>query len=258
MPHSDKLQSVAKRLAAVSDCPEFEARWMLAADNGDVEQMITRRLAGEPLQYILGEWEFYSLPFAVGEGVLIPRPDTEILVDTALDFLAGKSSADCIDLCAGSGCVGIAVAKNCPGVRISALEKSDKAYEFLCRNIRLNNASVTPIKGDVTARGSGRYDLILSNPPYIKTEVLATLGREVQKEPRQALDGGPDGLYFYRAILDNWLCCLKKGGMLAVEIGFDQADEVKALFLAAGLKNIGVKRDFGNNQRVVFGTLDDI
>ena len=259
MTEREKIKEVAKRLFGVSDAPEFEARELVASADSEetLERMLSRRIAGEPLQYILGEWEFYSLPFSVGPGVLIPRPDTEILVDTAIEFI-GKREVSVADLCAGSGCIGIAVAANCKGASVTAVEKSDLAFPFLEENIKRNGVRVTAVKGDITEGSFGEYDVILSNPPYIKSAVIPTLSREVGHEPRLALDGGEDGLFFYRAILENWLCRLKKGGMLAVEIGFDQADEVKALFMESGLKNIGEKRDYGNNQRVIFGTLDII
>lgn len=259
MTEREKIKEVAKRLLSVSDCPEFEARELAsAADSEDaLDRMISRRTAGEPLQYILGEWEFYSLPFSVGPGVLIPRPDTEILVDKAIEFI-GKREVTVADLCAGSGCIGIAVAANCKGASVTAVEKSDLAFPYLEENIKRNGVNVTAVKGDITEESFGEFDLILSNPPYIKSAVIESLSSEVRHEPHLALDGGEDGLFFYRAILENWLCRLKNGGMLAVEIGFDQADEVKALFMEAGLKNIGEKRDYGNNQRVIFGTLDII
>ncbi len=259
MTERERIKTVAERLLPVSDSPEFEARELCAAADSDdaLEQMLFRRTAGEPLQYILGEWEFYSLPFSVGPGVLIPRPDTEMLVDKAIEFI-GERKVGVADLCAGSGCVGIAVAASCKNASVTAVEKSDLAFRYLEKNIKRNKVRVTAVKGDITEGSFGEFDVILSNPPYIKAAVIPTLSREVQHEPRLALDGGEDGLFFYRAILDNWLCRLKKGGMLAVEIGFDQADEVKALFLEAGLKNIGEKRDYGNNQRVIFGTLDKI
>jgi release factor glutamine methyltransferase len=217
-----------------------------------------QRCTGYPLQYILGEWDFYGLRFFVGEGCLVPRSDTETLVDVAIDFLKQKDDAQVLDLCAGSGCIGIAVAANCKGASVTAVEKSDLAFPYLEENIKRNGVNVTAVKGDITEESFGEFDLILSNPPYIKSAVIKTLSSEVRHEPHLALHGGEDGLFFYRAILENWLCRLKNGGMLAVEIGFDQADEVKALFMEAGLKNIGEKRDYGNNQRVIFGTLDII
>lgn len=234
----------------------FEARQIdaVAEDAKKRQEMCKRRLAGEPLQYILGEWEFYSLPFYTGKGVLIPRPDTETLCDYAIELL-GQRPADVIDLCAGSGAISVTVAKHCPNARVWAVEKSPEAFDYLKRNIKRNGASVTPILGDITAESFGEYDLILSNPPYIKSGEIPHLQKEVGYEPAMALDGGEDGLFFYREILKNWLPRLKKGGALAVEIGFDQAEEVKKLFADAGLSEVGSKKDLAGVERVIFGTL---
>lgn len=234
----------------------FEARQLFAFAKGEEEllELIHRRIDGEPLQYLLGEWEFYGLPFYVGNGVLIPRPDTETLADLAIEFLQDRK-ADCIDLCSGSGCLAVSVEKNCKNAAVTAIEKSDEAYDFLIKNIALNKSCVKAVKGDITKDIFGRYDLIISNPPYIKTEDLETLQREVQHEPKAALDGGEDGLLFYREIADKWIPRLKAGGMLAVEIGIGQQDDVKKLFRESGLKNIGERKDLCGVVRVVFGTL---
>ncbi len=235
----------------------FEARQLAAFAGGDEErlrQLVRRRIDGEPLQYLLGEWEFYGLPFYVGSGVLIPRPDTETLADLAIEFLQDRE-ADCIDLCSGSGCLAVSVEKNCKNTQVTAVEKSDRAYNFLLKNIELNKSRVKAVKGDITKDVFGRYDLIISNPPYIKTQDLETLQQEVQHEPRAALDGGEDGLYFYREIASKWVPCLKQGGMLAVEIGIGQQEDVKRLLSEAGLKNIGERKDLCGVVRVIFGTL---
>lgn len=226
-------------------------------DERELSVFLDRRKKGEPIQYLLGEWEFYSLPFLVGEGVLIPRPDTETLCDIGIEFV-GDAPFTCIDLCSGSGCVAIALAHNCKNATVYALEKYDKAFEFLNKNIELNGSRVRAIKGDITEKADGKYDLILSNPPYIKKGHLEGLDREVKREPITALDGGEDGLRFYREILKNYLPALNRGGMLAVEIGYDQADEVKDLFLKSGLSNVGSRKDLGGIERVIFGTLADI
>lgn len=224
--------------------------------------LLRRRLAGEPLQYILGEWEFYGLPFAVGEGVLIPRPDTELLVDCALQFLPEKASV--LELCAGSGCIGVALARRRPNCRVLALEKSPVAFSYLETNIRRNGAdNVTPFLGDLL-HGSAAlpekrlFDCILSNPPYIPEKELPKLSREVRREPVMALDGGADGLDFYRAICEKWLNALKPGGCLLVEIGRGQAAEVKELFSSAGLINVEGHKDINGICRVINGTLPSV
>ena len=218
-------------------------------------ELAYRRAQREPLQYIIGEWEFYSLPFKVNENVLIPRADTELLVDTALDYIGDAKDLKIIDLCSGSGCVAIAIAANTKGCDITAAEKYPATLDILKENIELNKVDVTPLLCDVLESPQGEYDLIVSNPPYIKSEVINTLEKEVLTEPRVALDGGADGLLFYKAIVELWLPHLKSGGALMVEIGYDQADEVMALFNNSGLQNIECKIDINGNQRVIIGTL---
>lgn len=242
---------------------DFEARQLARhiekdgiLDEADIKSVVSRRTDGEPLQYILGEWEFYSLPFLCGEGVLIPRADTETLCEKAIEVI-GDKAVDCIDLCSGSGCVAVTLDKYCKNAKVCALEKYDKAYEYLEKNIALNGSDVKPIKGDLF-EPFGLFDVIVSNPPYIETGVLAELQEEVKREPMTALDGGDDGLLFYRAIAEKWVPHLKKGGFMAVEIGYDQAAAVSELFSAAGLENVGVCKDLGGNERVVFGTLGNI
>lgn len=217
-----------------------------------------RRAAGEPLQYILGQWAFLDLTLEVGRGVLIPRPDTERLVEVAAEHLQGVSAPLVLDLCAGSGCVGLGLCSFVPDVRVTAVELSDEALPILRRNIaRYPRRDVCARRDDVLSP-CGAYasvDAILSNPPYIRTEELDGLMREVQHEPRMALDGLADGLAFYRAILSHWLPLVKTGGFVAVEIGFDQGEAVKTLFEAAGLRDVTVYRDYGDNDRVVYGRL---
>lgn len=217
--------------------------------------LVNRRAERYPLQYIIGEWEFYSLQFKVSEDVLIPRADTELLVDTALEYIGGATNIKIIDLCSGSGCVAIAIAANTKDCDITAAEKYPATLELLKENIELNKVKVTPLLCDVLEEPQGEYDLIVSNPPYIKTEVIDTLEKEVLAEPRVALDGGADGLLFYKAIVERWLPHLKSGGALIVEIGYDQADEVITLFNNAGLQNVECKTDINGNQRVIIGTL---
>lgn len=222
------------------------------------EQLIhlaKKRAEHYPLQYLLGEWEFYSLPFKVNENVLIPRADTELLVDLALGYIGESENLDIIDLCSGSGCVAIAIDKNTRNCTIAAAEKYKNTLEVLEQNIKLNKSGVTAYECDVLKEVFGSYDLIVSNPPYIRSEVVPTLEKDVLTEPSVALDGGKDGLEFYRAILNKWLPTLKPGGALMVEIGYDQGDEVMELFKASKLTNIECKCDLNGNQRVIIGTL---
>lgn len=196
--------------------------------------LVERRSNGEPLQYILGKWEFMGLPFYVGEGVLIPRPETEMLVEYALDFLKDKKNPVVIDLCSGSGCIAISVAKHLPNAKVYAVEKSDLAFPYLKKNIWLNCVfNVSAVHGDIfdrTLLSDIKPDLILSNPPYIRSSEIASLQSEVRNEPSMALDGGEDGLVFYREIANGWLDRLGTGGAIAVECAEDQTEDIIRMF----------------------------
>lgn len=220
--------------------------------------LLGRRLSGEPLQYILGEWDFYGYKFKVGKGVLIPRDDTEVLLRLSLEFLKDKPKAKVLDLCSGSGALAVVIAKE-TGAEVCALEKSAEALPYLCENITLNKADINVIAGDVfkcpDEFEDGEFDLIISNPPYVKTDEIETLQKEISFEPKSALDGGEDGLRFYRAIVKDYTSKLKRGGMMAFELGEGQFEDVKKLMEAQNLKNIGYKLDLGGIQRVAYGTL---
>ena len=216
---------------------------------------LEERAEGRPLQYILGEWEFLSLTLKVGEGVLIPRPDTELLCETAARHLAHRPAPRVLDLCAGTGCVGLGVASLVPDARVTAVELSEDALPYLTENVaRYPAYHMTVQKGDVLADHgafSGPYDAILSNPPYIPTGDLAGLQREVQREPQMALDGTADGLAFYRTIAEHWCEKLAPDGFCAVEVGAGQAEGVAALFAAKGLKTVDILPDLAGIDRVV-------
>lgn len=220
-----------------------------------LESLVKKRILGEPLQYIIGEWEFYSLPFKVGPGVLIPRADTELLVDLGLEFIGGREGLSVIDLCAGSGAISVSLDKNTSGCSVYALEKYDEAFGYLSENIKLNKSDVKAVKEDIENPISGEFDLILCNPPYIRGADMPALQKEVSFEPETALCGGEDGLYFYRVICEKWVPKLNLGGALMVEIGFDQREEVTELFLKAGLKNVVCKKDLNGLDRVIIGTV---
>ena len=196
--------------------------------------LVERRSNGEPLQYILGKWEFMGLQFYVGEGVLIPRPETEMLVEFALDFLKDKKNPVVIDLCSGSGCIAISVAKHLPNAKVYAVEKSDLAFPYLKKNIWLNCVfNISAVHGDIfdrTLLSDIKPDLILSNPPYIRSPEIASLQSEVRNEPSMALDGGEDGLVFYREIANGWLDRLGTGGAIAVECAEDQTEDIIRMF----------------------------
>lgn len=227
----------------------------------ELEGLCQRRISGEPLQYILGIWEFYGYKFAVGEGVLIPRDDTEVLLSVCLEYLRNKKNAKVLDLCSGSGALAVTIAKETDAT-VTAVEKSDKAFTYLTKNIELNQAGVNAIQGDIfecmDIFEDNSFDLILSNPPYIKTDEIRTLQKEISFEPEMAFDGGADGYDFYKHIVKYWSCKLKQGGMLAFELGENQFDIVKTLMEQEKLVDIGEKLDLGNIQRVIYGTVGNI
>lgn len=212
------------------------------------------RVGGKPLQYIFGEWEFFGLPFKVGPGVLIPRADTETAVECALRLLKGKKEPTVADLCAGSGCIGIALAASA-GARVTFVEKSAAATEYLKENLSLNGVNGRVIEGDVlkeTNEFSDEFDLFISNPPYIRTDDIKTLSDEVKAEPLMALDGGGDGLLFYKKIAALWKNALKNGGYAVFEIGYDQKEDVGKILQSEGFCGITCVKDLCGNDRVVY------
>src|ERR1035437_207110 len=198
----------------------------------NLNKLLYRRIKGEPLQYILGLWEFYSLPFYVGEGVLIPRADTETLVDAALSSIEGINSPKVIELGAGCGAIAIAIAKKRPDAHVLALELSDIAIDYLKRNLELNKINnVSIIKADIYEyETTEKYDLLVCNPPYIKTDDIVSLQKEMNFEPKIALDGGNDGLMFYKEIASRWQGNIKNNGKIAVEIGSTQKADIIDIF----------------------------
>lgn len=219
-----------------------------------IEKAIEKRKKRYPLQYILGEWDFYKYTFKVGEGVLIPRSDTEILVETALEYLKDMENPQVLDLCAGSGCIGISIAKDYPHSTVTLVEKFDDAFYYLEQNVKLNsvkNAKI--IKGDVLlGDGSdGAYDLIVSNPPYIPPNEMGIISPETNFEPETALLGGEDGMLFYKAIIENYKQSLKPDGMLCFEVGINEYEAVEKLLKDASFEKIAVIKDLNGIERVV-------
>ncbi len=218
-------------------------------------ELITCRASGAPVQYVIGSWDFYGETFSVGEGVLIPRPETEMLVDFANEYLKDKTNPVVIDLCSGSGCIGLSVAKSFPDSKVFLVEKSEKAFEYL--KINLENfgcKNVTAINGDIfegfESFGIPEPDLILSNPPYIESAEIPSLQSEVLLEPSMALDGGNDGLDFYRVINEKWLPYCK--GAIAVECGEGQTERIEEMF-SSFCGNKQSLTDFNEIKRVVLG-----
>ena len=217
---------------------------------------IKQRINGIPLQYIIGKWEFMSNEFLVGDGVLIPRPETEMLVELAADFLKNKKNSVVVDLCSGSGCIAISIAKLFPQAKVYAVEKYDSAFSYLLKNIDHNCVAENcfAIKGDLFDKAvlNGiSPDLIVSNPPYIRTDDIVTLDLAVRNEPHTALDGGDDGYDFYRFLSEFWLGeYLKDGSMMLLECGEDQGTCISEM-LRRHTDEVRVIYDFNNLQRVV-------
>lgn len=256
MPTHFEAEQLFKHVTGwgVSDLPYMGDMPAPIAQSLQLADLWDRRLAGEPLQYLLGEWEFYGLPFTVGEGVLIPRADTETLVDVALELMQDTPAPAVLDLCSGSGAVAVALAHSLPAAKVTAVELSDCAFFYLEKNIARNGVLVDAVRGDIhTYTPGGALNLLTANPPYIPSGDLESLQAEVHREPSLALDGGEDGLRFYRGILERYPAFLAQGGALCVEVGFDQAADVANLFGLAGLGDIAIYNDLSGIARVVTG-----
>ena len=210
---------------------EIEARFLLEAsrDEAWLRQAVARRLKGEPLQYILGEWEFMGLPFFVGPEALIPRQDTETLCEAALPWLRERPGARVLDLCCGTGCIGISLAK-LGGARAAFADISPDALALTKRNAGLNGVDGDFYESDLLSNVPGVYDLIACNPPYLTGAEMADRQKELTFEPALALYGGEDGLAFYRRLAATWEKHAASGGLLLLEIGASQGAAVQTLF----------------------------
>jgi release factor glutamine methyltransferase len=261
----------AAELLTASKLPRAEARLLLAAAVGTtVERLVARpeqsvdataalryraladrRLQGEPIAYLLGEKEFYGRRFEVTPDVLVPRPETELLVDVALERLRTLAAPRVLDLGTGSGCIAVTLALECPAARVHAVDRSAGALAVALRNASRLGARVELAVGDWYAAVAGRFDLIVANPPYVASADphLAALGHE----PRQALAAGVDGLDDLRRIVAGAPEHLVAAGWLMVEHGFDQGAAVRDLFARAGLRAIGTVRDLAGLERVCAG-----
>lgn len=246
-----------------------------------IDLLVNRRLQGEPIQYIIGYVEFYGLKIHVGKGVLIPRPETELVVE---ETIKAVSSVECrlsdkknrkfkiqnskfknenskmkiLDLCTGSGCIAIALAKNLKQAFVYGVDKSEAAIGYARENAILNKVSnISFIVGDLFEPVRDiKFDFIVSNPPYIKKDEIQNLQREIRDyEPLNALDGGEDGLDFYRRVISESPYFLKKGGMLILEAGFNQAEEIKKLAKSSGYKEIKFFKDYAGIERVFIGRI---
>ena len=247
-----------------------KSREELARDGGlyaspeleqQVRELVARHLRGEPVAYLIGEWEFYGLPLDISPDVLIPRPDTEVLAEQAIEYVKTLGECRVLDLCAGSGCIGLAVASQVPQARVVLGEYSDAALRVCRQNIRRNGLTgrVVPMRVDAREkpeRTLGEFQCIVSNPPYVPHGDIAQLDVSVRDyEPHLALDGGEDGMDFYQTISGMWKEALVPGGRLYFEVGIGQADTVLRVMRAQGFGDIQIVKDHNGIPRVVFGTL---
>ena len=269
---------ISARFGEVCENPSFEAKELikhlcslsetefLLGRNNEISDDATdkifslaeKRISGVPLQYIIGEWDFMGRTFKVGEGVLIPRPETEILCQYVIDTLKDKKSPCVYDLCSGSGCIAISIKLDTPDADVYAVEKSKDAYFYLDTNNKLlcADSAVTLINGDIfnidEFKTLPKADIIVSNPPYINSDEIAGLQKEVQFEPAMALDGGSDGLDFYRFIINEWKSLLKSNGTFAFECGENQAEAISDILKANGFDSFIIK-DYNDIDRMVIG-----
>lgn len=274
MRPQEAVREIEARLTAAG-CPDadFDARELfrlvtgadlrladqpLTATQADrLETLTVRRADREPLQYLCGSWPFLDFELAVGPGVLCPRADTEVVAEAAAGLLAGVQKPKVLDLCAGTGCLGLGVKRFCPDAVVTSLEKSPEAFRYLEQNAKnaLHRPAATPVQGDLftywETLPEGELDLIVSNPPYLTAAEMQQLQPEVAREPAMALEAGADGLVFYRAIAEHYQKALRPGGALALEIGWQQREAVTALLAENGWVEIACKKDYGGNDRCI-------
>lgn len=274
MRPQEAVREIEARLTAAG-CPDadFDARELFrlvtgadlrladqpltAAQADRLETLTVRRADREPLQYLCGSWPFLDFELAVGPGVLCPRADTEVVAEAAAGLLAGVQKPKVLDLCAGTGCLGLGVKRFCPDAVVTSLEKSPEAFRYLEQNAKnaLHRPAATPVQGDLftywETLPEGELDLIVSNPPYLTVAEMQQLQPEVAREPAMALEAGADGLVFYRAIAEHYQKALRPGGALALEIGWQQCEAVTALLAENGWVEIACKKDYGGNDRCI-------
>ena len=271
------LREVEHRLAAAG-CPDadFDAGELFrlvveqdvrlasepltAAQAERLEALTVRREQREPLQYLCGRWPFLDFELAVGPGVLCPRADTEVVAEAAAQTLAGVKAPRVLDICAGTGCLGLGVKRFCPDARVTCVEKSPEAFRYLEQNVRSALPGAVPaaqaVQGDLftywKTLPEGELDLIVSNPPYLTAEEMQHLQPEVAQEPAMALEAGEDGLVFYRGLAAlHYRQALRPGGVLVLEIGWQQRQAVMELLAGNGWADIECRKDYGGNDRCI-------
>lgn len=230
---------------------------LTAEQAAKLEALTARRATREPLQYLCGSWPFLDFELAVGPGVLCPRADTEVVAEAAAQMLAGVQAPKVLDLCAGTGCLGLGVKRFCPEADVTCVEKSPEAFRYLKKNVvsALKQGTARAVEGDLftywQGLPEGELDLIVSNPPYLTAAEMQQLQPEVAQEPAMALEAGEDGLVFYRALAEHYQNALRPGGALALEIGWQQREAVTALLAANGWVDIACRKDYGGNDRCI-------
>ena len=269
------VREVEARLTAAG-CPDadFDARELFRLATGrdarltdrpldaveaeKLEALTARRAAREPLQYLCGSWPFLDFELAVGPGVLCPRADTEVVAEAAAQLLTGCEAPRVLDLCAGTGCLGLGVKRLCPTAQVTCVEKSPEAFRYLAQNVRSALPGAAPavqaVQGDLftywQGLPEGQMDLIVSNPPYLTAEEMQHLQPEVAQEPAMALEAGDDGLVFYRGLAAlHYRQALRPGGALVLEIGWQQRQAVMELLAGNGWADIECRKDYGGNDR---------
>ena len=274
MQPREALREVEARLTAAG-CPDadFDAgelfrlvtgqdarladRPLTAEQAAKLEALTARRATREPLQYLCGSWPFLDFELAVGPGVLCPRADTEVVAEAAVQMLAGVQAPKVLDLCAGTGCLGLGVKRFCPEADVTCVERSPEAFRYLKKNAAsaLKQGTARAVEGDLfnywQGLPEGELDLIVSNPPYLTAAEMQQLQPEVAREPAMALEAGEDGLVFYRALAEHYQNALRPGGALALEIGWQQREAVTALLAANGWVDIACRKDYGGNDRCI-------
>ncbi len=271
---SKLISDTEKQLSLENSNRHFEAVWMVRklfsltgnhvlldveidldeAKKEALRRWIEKRNQGYPLQYLLGEWDFFGRTFLVGEGVLIPRSETEILVETVLSYIKGRPAPKLLDLCSGSGCIAVTLALERRDASVTAVELSSDALKYLTKNDQLHQSGVRIISGDALRLSlEEKWDAIVSNPPYLTKEEMDHLQTEVTYEPKMALYGEEDGLFFYRRLTQIWKTRLKPGGILAFEVGDHQGDSVARILWENGFSKVCQTADYHGIIRVVTG-----
>lgn len=261
-------ESILKAKMILSTLLSKPKEYLLINENQELDKSIEETFFANihklcnniPLQYVTNSQEFYGLKFYVDENVLIPRSDTEILVETVIKYVKNLENKNgnlkILDMCTGSGIIAIILAKYCENVDITAVDKSENALKVAIKNAKTHNVynKINFVKSDMFENLKGKYNIIVSNPPYIEKDVIKTLSKDVQHEPEMALDGGINGLDFYRIINNNVDNFLEKNGAVFLEIGYNQRDSVSEIF-AENFKNIKCIKDLNNLDRVIVGKL---